>query len=152
MKTRTKHALEVWGAHRDPALAALIETLGRALPAAPPFTKTGSALQREVRGRIAADDPADVELLVATPLPRTWADLSSRLGALADRSPDPRIATYLHRLVAAPPTNRGTFWRELFQAIATVGDPRSLDRLRDFAPQLADVVGGSQASTQGRAL
>jgi uncharacterized protein (TIGR02996 family) len=79
-------------------------------------------------------------------MPRGWADLAARLHALAERGADPRIATYLHGLITAPPTRRGTFWRELFDAIANVGDPRSLDQLAAFAPRIRDLVGGSRES------
>jgi uncharacterized protein (TIGR02996 family) len=126
-------ALEAWRACRAGDLADAIEQLGRLLPPARGLVATaGPALRAELAARADADDPADFELLATAPLPRSHQQILERLRRFADRSPDPRFASLLHRLLEAPPAGNPAFWREMFALVAVAGDPRSIARLRDL--------------------
>jgi uncharacterized protein (TIGR02996 family) len=124
--------LDAWRASRTPALAELIELVGArieraALPQKPAATAHAEWLICERAG-----DPADLARLVATLRVGTVVQMVERLGLLAARPEDPRIArAALAILEDQPFSSQST--RKLYgaavEALAAMRDPRTLERL-----------------------
>ena len=137
LATALAHALEAWRACGDEELAQLIEELGRAVPATMALPAAGGRAQDAAFVACAvADEPADLELLLASPAPRALGPFAARLRALAGRAPDPRLATYLHGLLARPPFGTRPFWKLGFELLVGVADRRSIARLVALGPEL----------------
>ena len=125
--------LAAWREVRAPELATLIEAASRiaARDRAPITGRSQRALHAAWVDIDAARDPADVDRLVATLGHGNLTQANERIGRLALRPPDPRVAAGLEALIASPPSVafvKGTstpLWDAVCAELARIADPRT---------------------------
>lgn len=121
--------LALWQETRSDEVASLI---AQTSVARPPITGTSQrALHAAWLAVAAANDPLDLDRLLATLVNGNLTQATERLHHLATRPPDPRIAASLEALIANPPSApfvKGTsigLWNLVFALLASIADPRT---------------------------
>ncbi len=131
MKALLEEMLALWRETRSDELASAIAQLSTTNPR-PPITGTSQrALQAAWIAVVVANDPLDVDRLVATLGNGNLTHANQRLVQLATRPADPRIAAGLEAVLANPPSAAFVkssslgFWNALFALLAAIADPRT---------------------------
>jgi uncharacterized protein (TIGR02996 family) len=141
------HALAAWQHVRHPRITTVIETLSSRLARtrARPGGKSVEQKQQAWLALAAANEPADVELLLATLLDvRKAGLLEARLSALKGRT-DPRIARAMHLVLEESPIPGAAGTPVLLAAmelVVAIVDPRSDDAWSRLVRIIGDRGGG----------
>jgi uncharacterized protein (TIGR02996 family) len=123
--------LALWQETRSAEVTSLIEQVSAAHPR-PPITGASQRALHAAWIEVAhADDPLDIDRLVAALAQGNLVQAGQRMRHLARRPPDPRVAAGLEHLLANPPSAafvKGTsidLWNEVFAELARIADPRT---------------------------
>ena len=100
-----------WRGSRSPQLAQLVEDLSAIEP-------------RGLAAQLATKYPEELDNAIGW-----WRSL------VAEN--DPRVTTYLHGLVNAPPFAGSRFWTQIFALVTLADDPRSIEALAEWIPAIA---------------
>ncbi len=103
-----------WRSSRSPQLAQLVEDLSAIEP-------------RGLAEQLAKKYPEELDQAI-----RWWRSL------VAEN--DPRVTTYLHGLLNAPPFGGSLFWTQIFALVTLADDPRSIEALVAVAERLPAIA------------
>lgn len=121
--------LALWQETRSEEVAALLEQV--AAGRAPITGHSQRALHESWMEIAAANDPLDLERLLAALANGNSTQVIQRLRHLANRKPDPRVAAAIEGVLANPPSaayvksNAIAMWDAMFELLAVVADPRT---------------------------
>ncbi len=123
--------LALWQETRSAEVAERIAVTSAAHPRPPISGRTQRALHDAWLEVAAADDPLDVDRLLAALVSGNLTQVTQRVHRLARRPPDPRIAAGLEAVLANPPSAafvKGTAitqWDAIFALLTAIADPRT---------------------------
>ncbi|MDQ3339472.1 MAG: TIGR02996 domain-containing protein [Myxococcota bacterium] len=125
------HLLAAWRETRAPELAALIEQVS-ARASRPPITgHSQRALHAAWLAVRAANDPLDLDRLLATLAHGNLTMARERIASFATLPPDPRVAARFEAMIASPPSvafvksSSLAMWNAVFAELGRIADPRT---------------------------
>lgn len=145
-------ALEFWRSHRHPLAADVIDRLSRRVDR-PSLVKKPLAEQwKGFRAVAAKKDPADLERLIAVPLPRKWTEAEPLIGLFDEWAHDPRFARWWTTIIATNAVRARSgesrawqvrsFYARLLDRLVSLGDSRAAAWLAEVSTTVATVHEG----------
>lgn len=143
--------VKAWRTKRAPALADVIDLVSSRITRPSLVTKPLKKQWDQWRAVAAKRDPADLDRLVAVPLPRKWTEAEPLLNVLYDWPADPRFSRFLAQLVLSNAVysrigdNRANqvfgFYHRILHRLVQLKDTRVLAMLADVRRNESDVYG-----------
>jgi uncharacterized protein (TIGR02996 family) len=125
------HLLAAWRETRAPELAGLIDQVSARADRPPITGHSQRALHAAWLAVHEANDPLDLDRLLATLAHGNLTMARERIASLATLPPDPRIAARFEAMIASPPSvafvksSSLAMWNSLFAELARIADPRT---------------------------